>query len=300
MGALESNNPIYSNDRFISRMVSRSVAPPHTATSLKKHICRIERFELSTKCTLYSSLSDQAPVEDSTRLALRGTSGPGVSEVDPVVLVVDVSDAEKRPKVTSVEAKDLVEWSSTRRYLYYRVYDEGGEISSKTSFDDTDSSLGRTDTLWISPPYTALSLKYCIMGAEGVSPDRVCDLFEDEGGESTLKDDDTVALISDNYPGVSKEEPLAIVYGPQKDATNPSEQPNFTKKLIANSNGTWANFDRGWHTMKVGEIFHTDGVLLTKQCGINEYACYVAINSSGKKAFIHQKYTDWDDVHDIQ
>ena len=115
-GALESNNPIYSNDRFISRIVSRSVAPPHTAASLKKHICRIEGFDLFTKCTLYLSLSDQAPVEDSARLALRGTSGPGVTEVDPVVLVVDVSDVKKRSKVSSVEVKDLVEWSSTRLY----------------------------------------------------------------------------------------------------------------------------------------------------------------------------------------
>ena len=71
------------------------------------------------------------------------------------------------------------------------------------------------------------------MEGEGVSPDRVCNLFEDEGGESTMKDGDAVALFSDNYPGISKEEPLAIVYGLQKDT--PSEQPNFTKKLIANS-----------------------------------------------------------------
>jgi len=123
--------------------------------------------------------------------------------------------------------------------VYYRIYDEGGEISSKTSFDDTDSSLGRVDTLCISPPYTALSLKYCIMEAEGVSPDRVCNLFEDEGGERTMKGGDTVALLSDNYPGVSEEEPLAIVYGPQKYTANanPSEQLNFTKILKANSNG---------------------------------------------------------------
>jgi hypothetical protein len=33
-----------------------------------------------------------------------------------MALVGDVSDAEKRSKVTSVEAKDLVELSSTRRY----------------------------------------------------------------------------------------------------------------------------------------------------------------------------------------
>ena len=122
--------------------------------------------------------------------------------------------------------------------MYYRLYDEGGEISSKTSFDDTDSSLGRLDTLCISPPYTALSLKYCITEAEGVSSDRVCNLFEDEGGESTLKDGDTVALFSNNYPGITKEEPVAIVYGLQKDATNPSEQSNFTKTLIAKTLGS--------------------------------------------------------------
>jgi len=293
-GALESNNPIYSNDRFISHIVPRSVAPPHTAASLKKHICRIERFELSTKCTLYSSLSDQAPVEDSTRLALRGTSGPGVSEVDPVVLVVDVSDAEKRPKVTSVEAKDLVEWSSTRRYVYYRVYDEAGEISSKTAFDDTDSCLGRVGTLCISPPYTALSLKYCIMEVEGVNPDRICNLFEDEGGENTMKDGDAIALLSDNYPGVSKEEPLAIVYALQKDPVNPSEQSNFTKKLISNTYGTWGDYDHTWHTTKAGEIFHTDGILLTKTYqGDGEHACYAAINSSGKKALIYKLYSSF-------
>jgi hypothetical protein len=122
--------------------------------------------------------------------------------------------------------------------VYYRVYDEAGEISSKTAFDDTDSCLGRVDTLCISPPYTALSLKHCIMGAEGVSPDRVCNLFEDEGGENTMEDGDAVALLSDNYPGVSMEEPLAIVYALQKDPVNPSEQSNFTKKLISNTYGS--------------------------------------------------------------
>ena len=43
------------------------------------------------------------------------------------------------------------------------------------------------------------------MEAEGVSPDRVWNLFEDESGDSTMKDGDTVARLSDNYPGVSEE-----------------------------------------------------------------------------------------------
>lgn len=44
-GALESKNPIYSNDRFIGRILSKSIAPPLTAASLKKHLCRVEGFD---------------------------------------------------------------------------------------------------------------------------------------------------------------------------------------------------------------------------------------------------------------
>lgn len=30
----------------------------------------------------------------------------------------------------------------------------------------------------------------------------------------------------------------------------------------------WANYDPKWHTMIIGETFHTDGILLTKPCQI--------------------------------
>ena len=97
-GPLESNKPIFSNDRAISRISSKSVRPPHTAASLKRYVCKIEGVEGPEKTALYLSLSGKKPVDDSARLALRGNSGPGSSEIDPVVFLVDKGAAEKRPK----------------------------------------------------------------------------------------------------------------------------------------------------------------------------------------------------------
>ena len=100
-GSLESKKPIFSNDCSISRISSRSVKPPYTAASLKRCICKIEGVEGPEKGALYLSLSEKKPVDDSARLALKGSSGPGLSEVDPVVFVVDRGAAGKRPKSAS-------------------------------------------------------------------------------------------------------------------------------------------------------------------------------------------------------
>ena len=116
-GPIESNNPIFSNDRFISRISSKSVRPPHTATSLKRCVCKIEEVEGPEKSTLYLSLSEKKPVDDSARLALKGSSGPGSSEADPVVFVVDKGAAEKRPKSASNAGKnELPAWKTEQCY----------------------------------------------------------------------------------------------------------------------------------------------------------------------------------------
>ena len=50
-----------------------------------------------TSFELFESLSSHTAVLDSSRLALREYSGFGLSEDDPVVLVVELEDATKRP-----------------------------------------------------------------------------------------------------------------------------------------------------------------------------------------------------------
>ena len=86
-GSILSNNPIYANDLTISRTLPKLITPPLTASSVKKHLCKIEGFSGATS-TLFESLSSQTAVEDTSRLSLRGSTGPGLSADDPIVLVV--------------------------------------------------------------------------------------------------------------------------------------------------------------------------------------------------------------------
>ena len=96
-----SNNPIYANDPFISRTLPKFVTPPHTALSIKHHLCKIEGLSAPASSTLFESLSSGTAVVESSRLAFGGYSCPGSSEDDPIVLVVGVEDAEKRLATTA-------------------------------------------------------------------------------------------------------------------------------------------------------------------------------------------------------
>ena len=91
-----SNNPIYANNPFINRTLPKFVTPPHTALSIKHHLCKIEGLSAPASSTLFESLSSGTAVVESSRLAFGGYSCPGSSEDDPIVLVVGVEDAEKR------------------------------------------------------------------------------------------------------------------------------------------------------------------------------------------------------------
>jgi len=121
-GAIESINPLYYDYHFISRVLSKSVTPPHTAASLKKHLCSCEGFKATEKCDLHLSLSEKIPVEDSTRIPLRGGDGPGMSESEPMALVIDVSIAEKRLSGKSARAQIAVpKWQGKQRHSAHQL-----------------------------------------------------------------------------------------------------------------------------------------------------------------------------------
>ena len=94
--------------------------------------------------------------------------------------------------------------------VYYLLYDEDGAIVSKTSFDENNPSLGRVNTLSVPPPYTAFSLKNCIMKSEDVSGHNV-QLF-DGTSNCAMNDSDSLTLISDTFPGSTEDRPIAITY----------------------------------------------------------------------------------------
>ena len=115
-GPLESNSPIYSNDNFISRIVSSSVRPPQTAASLMRYLCKIEGLALQN-CILFQALSEMTALDDSIRLSLEGTTGQGTSDEDPMALVVHNRAVERRSQVTSTAPpQDLLDRDFEQRY----------------------------------------------------------------------------------------------------------------------------------------------------------------------------------------
>ena len=185
------------------------------------------------KALVFTPLSSPAPKEDSTRLSLNAPSGPGLSEHDPIALVVEsekrtkeVSRSEKlseRSDDTDVHYGKLVNVSYPTIALisfavYYRVYaSEGqGEEKAKTSFDESDISLGRINTLFIAPPHTAGSLKACIAKVEGlVTPDHALykdmELFQATDSDAAMSDTDVISFQDDTYPGSDEGDPVALV-----------------------------------------------------------------------------------------
>ena len=95
--------------------------------------------------------------------------------------------------------------------MYYRVYDDDGGAVSKTSFNENDPTLGRVDTLSVPPPHTVSSLKNLIVMSEGILGNNV-QLFEDEGSESAMNDNDALTLLSDTFPGSTEDRSIAITY----------------------------------------------------------------------------------------
>ena len=95
--------------------------------------------------------------------------------------------------------------------VYYRIYDGDGETVSKTSYSESDPSLGRVNTLSVPPPHTVSCLKNFIIMSEGISGHNV-QLFEDEGSEFAMNDGDALSLLSDTFPGFIEDQPIAITY----------------------------------------------------------------------------------------
>ncbi|EDR06551.1 glycosyltransferase family 39 protein [Laccaria bicolor S238N-H82] len=222
-GSITSNHPIYANDLYISRTLPRLITPPLTASSVKKHLCKIEGLSGATGTTLFESLSSQTAVEETSRLSLRGSTGPGLSEDDPIVLVVGVQDVEKRlARTVSLEGLPETRHANLR-YVHYRLYDEEGAVASKTSFDSEDLSLGRISMLSVAPPQTVALLKFRVMKVEELIGHNI-QLFKDIDGEVPMNGNDPISHPQAyNYPGYVADEPITIICRTQESQTKGEE-----------------------------------------------------------------------------
>ena len=98
--------------------------------------------------------------------------------------------------------------------VYYQIYDKGGAIATKMSFDTDDEFLGRVDALSITPPHTVASLGSRIANAEGVVKSKI-QIFKDTDGDALMNDYDQLSLLAQTYPGCAEDDPIAVVCVPE-------------------------------------------------------------------------------------
>ena len=146
--------------------------------------------------------------------------------------------------------------------VYYRVYlsEREGEEKAKTSFDESDISLGRINTLFIAPPHTAGSLKTCIAKVEGlIRPGHALykdmELFQDTDSDAATNDTDVISFQGDAYPGSDEGDPVALVNAIANTAADQKAKPTPGNVLgeypldsaatnLANSDGPDSNFTK--------------------------------------------------------
>ena len=71
--------------------------------------------------------------------------------------------------------------------------------------------MGRISALSVAPPFNISSLKARLAKVEGIGAKNL-QLFEDLSADSPMSDSDGIALLTDQYPGSTADEPMAFVY----------------------------------------------------------------------------------------
>ena len=92
---IESVNPVYTDDSYLGRIVSKLVPPPHTALTLKNCLLNVENIKNAPEAKLFISSSSQAPMDDAASLSILAQPGPGSTPTEPMALVTTFSRSRR-------------------------------------------------------------------------------------------------------------------------------------------------------------------------------------------------------------
>jgi hypothetical protein len=115
--------------------------------------------------------------------------------------------------------------------VYYLLYADDYEMSSKVAFDPDRPSLGHIRSDSIAPPHSPASIKRCISRVERTPAITHADIFADMLCDAPLKEDH-ISLLRTDGPGQSPFEPMAIVQMPVVQVESPSESIPDGKYII--------------------------------------------------------------------
>ncbi|KAJ7663295.1 hypothetical protein DFH06DRAFT_1042474 [Mycena polygramma] len=216
-GAIPSKSAFDSTNPYVGRIPAKSVPPPHNAMSLKRCVASAERFSdppgtssKRSRTLLFQNQAAQFPMEPTQRVAvLGGGDDPGKSPETAFALkVVNFLTTEETAAVASLDISDA---RVTSGYLYYQLYNQTGQDTSKLRFDQEDPSVGRLERFRVSPPLCPQSIKRCIAKVEGNFFYANAELYLDISAEEALYDSASCEGIQNETAGSVRERPVVLV-----------------------------------------------------------------------------------------
>jgi hypothetical protein len=103
------------------------------------------------------------------------------------------------------------------REVYYLLYADGYEKPSKVAIYPEEPSLGRIRADSVAPPHSPTSIKRCISRVEKTPALIYADLFPDSSCDTPLKEGHHISILRTDDPGLSPDEPMAIVLPDDQD-----------------------------------------------------------------------------------
>jgi hypothetical protein len=211
------------------------VAPPHTAASLKRCLAGFEDIRDATTGDIFPTLFNPSRMRNAQQATILSPTGLGSMPQEPLALVVSLKGwewYELKDRKSVKATRPLKGVSLSTRYrssvvsisftfpsfflqrltsVYYRLYTKGCEVPSKMPINAEEPSLARIRADSVAPPHTVESVKRCISAVERNLAARYGDLYANISCDTPMNKF-SMPILTGNVPGLSQDEPMALVY----------------------------------------------------------------------------------------
>ena len=86
-GAIKSKTAADPDDPFVGCIDAHQVAPPHTSSSVKRHIAKAENIPDHIRTELFLTVAGEKPMEKDQHMEILDGSGAGSSWEEPLAIV---------------------------------------------------------------------------------------------------------------------------------------------------------------------------------------------------------------------
>ncbi|KAJ7491366.1 hypothetical protein B0H11DRAFT_2008826 [Mycena galericulata] len=271
-GAIPSKTALNPGNPFMGRITARSIPPPHTVTSLKRCLVKAENFTDpdGSRMVLYPSNDAPGALDSSQAVAIRGAEMPNGATPETAFALVLQEDLTENENAAINQMDLSSRCEADPKYLYYQLYTQTGEDTSRVSFNLNEPSLGRIERILVPPPHGPTSIKRHIAKVEGKPIYAYSDLYENISALQAMSDKH-FSLMQNNSPGWTEDKPMVLV--------QPERRPGLLNRPFkVLSNAQLTHF-----APSVGALGNTDGVPINKQ-GKVTYKCIMHVLVAGTKS----------------